>query len=453
MLGNNEPIKGVNLSEAFNEMLTELPWKNLKAIVQTNSQLHKRCTAGGHRIDTKQRKRIEKVVQQEAEKNDFDPAFTNPFFAAWYPLQGDVHQQLEEYFHSDEYEAFRQENEIEEHRYVLTQEKFEEFFSVQHLPRWRLLLCFSPLEFTEEQAKTILEGKGENQQLLDRIQQLEDELAESQKQAAARENESAQARKEADKTAAAAQALRQEKKDLSAEVRQLRNQFETSQAENKKLRSELADKEQTLASSTATVAQQRDRDVARIKKELADLQQELDLWKSRYEEQRVEAKRLAEEVNQMQATLRERDAAIEVLQHAIDQQNGFADLILHRIDWPNMARQMKLTPALRRQFNNLIRKLDYEADNTLTIEGQLVDFWNRMVVREQQLVQTISASDNAEVAEGSVENFWGELTDDFEDVKISLEARAILLKLLQDIFYQTLQMEDLEKPRIPTGKK
>lgn len=453
MLGNNEPIKGANLSDAFNEMLKDLPWKNLKAIVQANSQLHKRCTVGGHRIDTKQRKRIEKVTLQEAEKNDFDPAFTNPFFAAWYPLQGSVHQQLEDYFHSDEYTTFREENEIEEHRYVLPQEKFDEFFSVQHLPCWRLLLCFSPLEFTEEQAKTILEGKGENQELLDRIQQLEDELAEARKQVGDQEADRAQARKEADKAAAAAQALRQEKKDLTAEVRQLRTQFETSQAENKKLRAGLSEKEQTLAASTANVAQQRDRDVARIKKELADHQEELELWKSRYEEQRVEAKRLQDEINQSRATLRERDATIEALQHAIDQQNNFADLILHRIDWPNMARQMKLTPALRRQFNNLIRKLDYEADNTLTIEGQLTDFWNRMVVREQQLVQSISASDNAEVVEGSVENFWGELTDEFEDVKISLEARAILLKLLQDIFYQTLQMEDLEKPRIPTTKK
>lgn len=453
MLGNNESIKGVNLSNAFAEMLKELPWKSLKAVVQTNSQLHKRCTLGGHRIDPKQRSRIEKVAVQEAEKNEFSTPFTNPFFAVWYPMQGDVHQKLEEHFHSDEYKQYREQNDIEEDRYVLTQDKFDEFFSVQALPCWRLLLCFSPLEFTEEQAKTILEGKGENQELLDRIQRLEDDLEEARRQAAASETERTQTRKEAEKTAAATQSLRQEKKDLTAEVRRLRTQFDTSQAENKKLRTELDEREQKLHEKTTTVTQERDRDVARLKKELSGHQNELELWQNRYEEQRVEAKRLLEELNQAEKHNREKDATIQALQHAVDQQNGFADLILHRIDWPNIARQMKMTPALRRQFNNLIRKLDYEEDNTLTIEGQLTDFWNRLVTREQQLVQTISASNNAEVAEGSVEEFWSDLTDDFEDVKISLEARAVLLKLLQDIFYQTLQMKDLEKARIPTGKK
>lgn len=453
MLGNNEPIKGVDLSEAFGEMVRDLPWKTLKTVVTASSQLHKRCTAGGHRLEPKQRPRVEKVLVKEAEKNEFDSAFTNGIFAAWYPLNEDIHGKLEEYFHSEEYEAVREEREIEEDRYVLPQEKFDEFFAVADLACWRLLLCFSPLEFTEEQAKTILEGKGESQELLDRIQQLEENLEDAERKLGQSDNECAQAKSEADKATSAAQSLRQEKKDLAAEVRQLRSQFETSQAENRKLRTELDEKHRKLHEDTSSVETQRQRDIARLKKELAGHRENLESWQSRYEEQRVMAKQLGEQLAEARRQQKKTDETVRELQATIEEQEHFADLVLNRIDWTGIARQMKLTPALRLQFNNLIRRLDYEEDKTLTIEGQLPDFWNRMVEREQKLVQQIATSNNAEVADGSVEDFWLQLTDEFEDIKISLEARAILLKLLQNIFYQTLEMDDLAKPRIPTGKK
>lgn len=453
MLGRNEPIKGVDLSSAFVEMLDELPWKSLRAIVQANSQLHKRCTAGGHRLDPKQRKRIQKLVGKEAEKADFDSSFTNPVFAVWYPMQADVHETLESYFHSEEYEAHRKEMDIEEERYVLPQEKFDEWFSVEDLNCWRLLLCFSPLEFTEGQAAAILQGRGENQALLDRAEALEESLESARKEVAAHDKEAERLRAEAEKALASAQELRREKKELATEARQLRSQFEGAQVENKKLRAEVEAANQRLHKETKGVEEQRKREVDRLRKELGGNQSELDSWQSRYEEQRVEAKTLQEKLDETRRQLRERDAEVERLNATVQEQNRFADLILERIDWPNLARQMKLTPALRRQFNNLIRSLDYEEDKTLAISGTLEDFWGRMAEHEKTLIGAIASSDNEEVADGSVEEYWQGLTDDFEDVKISLEARAILLKLLQDIFYQTLQMKDLEKPRLPVSTK
>ena len=53
---------------------------------------------------------------------------------------------------------------------------------------------------------------------------------------------------------------------------------------------------------------------------------------------------------------------------------------------------------------------------------------------------------------GDVENYWLTLTDSFGDVKISLEARLVLLKALQEIFYQIIEMEDLEVPELPKKK-
>ena len=60
-------------------------------------------------------------------------------------------------------------------------------------------------------------------------------------------------------------------------------------------------------------------------------------------------------------------------------------------------------------------------------------------------------SDVLEVQSGDIENYWRSLTDVFEDVHISLEARNILLRVLQEIFYQTLEMDDLEKVKLPTA--
>jgi hypothetical protein len=128
---------------------------------------------------------------------------------------------------------------------------------------------------------------------------------------------------------------------------------------------------------------------------------------------------------------------------------SFADLILGQIDWPKVGAQMKLTPMLRRQFNSLVRKLDYEEDNTLTIEATLPEFWEGLMGLERELIDKVAQSNTLEVATGGVEDFWRALTDAFGDVRISLEARLVLLNMLQEIFYQVLEIEDLEESVLP----
>ena len=53
---------------------------------------------------------------------------------------------------------------------------------------------------------------------------------------------------------------------------------------------------------------------------------------------------------------------------------------------------------------------------------------------------------------GDVEAFWRNLTDVFDDVYIGLEARTILMRMLQEIFYQTLDMKDLESIALPVAR-
>ena len=57
------------------------------------------------------------------------------------------------------------------------------------------------------------------------------------------------------------------------------------------------------------------------------------------------------------------------------------------------------------------------------------------------------------MASGDVEAYWRAMTDAFGDVRISLEARLTLLDMLQEIFYQVLEIEDLESAFIPAKKR
>ena len=101
MLGNNEQIQGVNLTEVFTQMIGELPWASLLQYIQANGPLMKLCTIGGHRLVPDKRKRFEAIILREAEKGNFSEAVTNGVFAAWYPVHTELHKQLEDYFHSD----------------------------------------------------------------------------------------------------------------------------------------------------------------------------------------------------------------------------------------------------------------------------------------------------------------------------------------------------------------
>ena len=169
MLGNNEQIAGVSLPEVFSQMVSELPWKSLETYIQGNSQLLKLCTIGGTRLKPDKRKKFEQIIVREAEKQKFADAVTNAVFAAWYPVHKELHEQLESYYHSDEYKAYRQEYGLDEEAYVLPDEKLDSLFRVDDLKLWKILLCFSPLRFTAEQAARLLNDSTGSEELVERL--------------------------------------------------------------------------------------------------------------------------------------------------------------------------------------------------------------------------------------------------------------------------------------------
>ncbi len=453
MLENSENLKGLDRSAILARMVGELPWANLRAYVQANAQLLKLCTAGGHRLDPKRRKRVEKLVLREMEKTDLSAASCSGLFAVWYPVHENLHKTLEDHFHSDEYKAYREENELAEEDYVLTPEKFDEFFQIDDLDEWRALLCFSPLEFTDEQAAKILDDSQGNARLLERIRTLEAEAATNEKRQSQLEAENSRIKEAERQAAAAAQEAKKTIRTLRAENESLGKKLEIALADAKKLRAQIEKSGLVQEKNEARIKAEVRKTGARLQNDLARAESELAEWTGKYEDQRVENRQLQEDIAKAGKRLLETEKKCEKLVAENQYLNAFADLILDHIDWAKVGGQMKLTVAMRRQFNSLIRKLNYEEDRTLTIEGTLREFWDGLLVLEKELIQSIALSNTQEVMAGEVEGYWLGLTDAFGDVKISLEARLILLNMLQEIFYQVIEMGDLEAPVIPVPTK
>ncbi len=450
MLGNNEPIAGIDLADVFAAMLRELPWNSLRAYLQANAPLLKRCTVGGHRLETKHRKRFEQLLLQEARKCEFAQSFYNAIFAYWYPVHEELHQKLEGYFHSDQYTEYRQANEIDEDAYVLSPDKFAEFFDPKDLPRWRILLCFSPLRMTPEQAEQVLQNAGGNEVLIKQVDHLKEDLAHALGDKERLANENKEMRTRLEKLAVEVQELRNERKGLKKESETLAARCETAQAESRRWREESATRAQEVQQAQKVVKDAIAREAAKFERDLSRLNDELDTWRKNYEKQRVLARESQEALETAEKTLAGKEQQLQERHQQVNTLQQFADAILARLDWQEIARQLKTTPLMTRKLNSLIKKLNYEEDRSLSLGGTLEQFWTALQEEESRLVHAIAQSDVHEVQQGNVEAYWRGLTDVFEDVHISLEARGVLLHMLQEIFYQTLEMEDLEKVRLPT---
>lgn len=451
MLGNNETIEGIDLVEVFTRMLEQLPWPSLRAYVQSNSQLLKLCTVGGHRLEPKRRKRIHDFVLKEARKAEFSQAFCSAAFAPWYPVHEEIHKALEDHFHSDEYKEYRGENDLAEDTYVLTDDKFQEFFKLEQLDPWRILLCFSPLQFTKEQADRILSDNEGSAALLRRIQEFGDKFEQLEKERDRANAENERLKAQSDQSAADSQKLKKANRELRAKTASLEKKIESSQTDNKRLRDELHESHRVFKERQAAASSDVSKTVVRVKNDLSRVEEQLASWQAKYEQQRVENRNLQKEIEEARKQIEAEQETVMGCRGEIDMLSSFPNLLLDKFDWPKVGAQMKLTPALQRQFNSLIRRLNYEEDRSLAIEGTLDDFWDSLMSNEKELIAAIAKSNTHEVMGGGVEAYWLSLTDVFEDVRIGLEARCILLKMLHEVFYQVIELGDLTVPCIPRG--
>lgn len=449
MLSNPDSAPGIRISEEFANMVGELPWPSLRDYIQANAQLAKACQLGGYRLDPKFRKRFEGFVLREAEKASFSSSFCNPIFAQWYPVHETLYRALEDYFHSDVYKAYRDEQKLPESAYALPEDVFDRVFRVEDLDKWNILLCFSPMQFTDAQLKKVVEDARGNDQLLRRVKELEDALEAANRDAAQVVAERDRLRGLADGGSEELQELRKARRDLQNERNDLINKFESSQAENRRIRQQDVQREQDTQQRLSEVEAARQQEKNRFDGLTSRLEKELGEWRTRYEQLRAEDRELKDTLHGVETARNGETARAKKAEAKVAELHRFADAILQRIDWTQIGKKMQLTPSLQRQFNSVLKKLHYEEDLSLSLEGTLPQFAGRLMDQEKTLLDLVARSNTLEVSHGTVEEFWNGIKESFDDVTIGLEARLMLLKLLKEVFYQVVDMEDLEKPVLP----
>ena len=453
MLENNEKIQGVNLSEVYGVMVKELPWSVMLSYINANANLLKMCTIGGHRLDPNKRDRFEKIIIREAEKAHYSEAVCNGVFASWYPVHTELHQALEDYFHSDEYKTYRDGRGLGEDDYVLPDEKMDALFKIEDLGFWRILLCFSPLKFSKPQSEKILNNQEGSAELVEKMKKQEATIAEltRKNEQLAAEAERLRAKQSADSSEI--QELKRQNRQFRTDGEQMQRKLESMQAENRHIAQQITaanDKQQDFEKQLRDETQ---RTVARIQNELDRVTKELQSWQSRYEEQKFANRQLEEG---RAAADKARDQMLaeknEILKD-LEESQGFADVILSRIDWPHVGAAMKITPTVRKNLNSLLKKLNYEEDRTLTIEGTLPEFWSSLAAGDTALIKKLANSSMEELASDDINGYWQEIGNQFKDVLLNLEARLALLTILQDLFFQTLEMSDLDVSKLPSKSK
>lgn len=453
MLGNNEKIQGVSIPDMFSQMLSELPWRTLSQYISGNAQLLKVCTFGGHRIDPQQRPRLTKQVINEAVKTDYSDSTCSALFAAWYPVHAELHAKLEGYFNSDEYKEYRKENKLNDVDYVLSDDKFREFFQVSDLKAWKILLVFAPLKFTKEQADQILNHQEGSEELLERIKELEARLSEADRKASSASGELEKARQQQQSAENELKEARHQIRTQKGDLEALSQKFLSSSAEVKRLSGLLSSRSEELEKRAATASENAERVTTRLQAELSRLKEELNGWQNKFQEQLQANRQIQNDAANTEARAgksnAERDAAIKKL----DESKKFVDLLLSRIDWAKLGSQLKLSPTLRKNFNSMLKRLNYEENLSLTIEGTLPQFWSRLQKKEGELIQRIAASSTLEVEKGDMKGFWEEVKDSFAEVQTSIEARLFMLGFIHELLFAIYVPEQLAAPTIPAPLK
>ena len=453
MLGNNEKIQGVSIPDMFSQMLSELPWRTLSQYISGNAQLLKVCTFGGHRIDPQQRPRLTKQVINEAVKTDYSDSTCSALFAAWYPVHAELHAKLEGYFNSDEYKEYRKENKLNDVDYVLSDDKFKEFFQVSDLKAWKILLVFAPLKFTKEQADQILNHQEGSEELLERIKELEARLSEADRKASSASGELEKARQQQQSAENELKEARHQIRTQKGDLEALNQKFLSSSAEVKRLSGLLSSRSEELEKRAATASENAERVTTRLQAELSRLKEELNGWQNKFQEQLQANRQIQNDAANTEARAgksnAERDAAIKKL----DESKKFVDLLLSRIDWAKLGSQLKLSPTLRKNFNSMLKRLNYEENLSLTIEGTLPQFWSRLQKKEGELIQRIAASSTLVGEKGDMKGFWEEVKDSFAEVQTSIEARLFMLGFIHELLFAIYVPEQLAAPTIPAPLK
>lgn len=443
MLNNTQTLpESINLSQLFKKMLNELPWTTFANFLRANAGMFKMLSIGGYRMDVKNRRRLEDIVCREGEKKNYDIAsISGLVFTCWYPLQGQLHQQLEEYFHSDAHKEYLKQEELPEETYCLPEEMFDSIYKKEDRIAWQILLSFSPMTLSDRQIEQITSLNCSPEEARAQLEACEKELTAAQKQLTQNENEIQRLRAELNEQKAQLTELKKKNEQDQTRINSLQN-------ENQKLRKQAQESHTEVNDVSHDEILKSEKLLAAAKNELEKSKNEVLEWKKRYEAHCVGTKDKDRQIASFKDDIETLNNQIVHLKKQIEKREKFADNLLSRFDWKEIGAQLKLTANVKQQFNALVKKINYEEHKEIGIEQELPAFWEALGVQEKHLIEQIADSDNLEISCPNAADLWDDLEEQFEDVLICLEAKTVLLKLLQSIFCETINNEALNTPNI-----
>lgn len=370
------------------------------------------------------------------------------FFMVWYEnyCRKEIKEKLDDYFQSEEYDNWIGSKDIASGGYTLPDEKFTKFSSIWDLKERIFLLLFSPINFTGEQVEILM---GVETPLEMEIAGSKSVRIERSSSVVKFKEDILQLKQQIDEQAKLLKTANKEIKIQKQEIDRLCENNSLKDQTIQNITTEFKDKESSWERKYKDGEAKWDSEKHRLSSELSVLEEEvtrlkedqarLKVMKSDLERKLTKKdEELNHEVHRLTAELKNSKEP-SLWQWLFEDKNRMKDIL----------QQLDLKPLTRDLIINKIRIPDHDVGLVQPSEGNLQNFWNRLIEHEKRLSSKIQDIIEASRPIDMLQNEWPQIEDWFEDLRYSLEARLALTKLLYEILLQT-QMK--EKPIPPTTK-
>jgi hypothetical protein len=402
--------------KVLKELIMQTPWNDLKTMIMEFGVLRKSITRGGIRLIPKNKKYISKLLRNELIE---DQSKQHQIFTCWFNAQKNYFDSLEPFFNSEKHSNLLSERNIETEFYAFDDEYFEKLLKIIKKKDIDKFLLMSSIIFTSDQKARLgaLKSEPDSKPVTKNI--------ESQKTK----------KKEVLK-------LKMEEKSLQKEIKKQQKVNKYLESENEKL-------------STA-IDLQREENI-KVKEEAEALKQKIqeleDKLALRNEDiiysNKKHLKIISELKDEMVITtkkLDDKNKIVNSLQKKVtdltNKKEGYFNEILDKLDIDELIAGLNATDDVLELLNTVIhpQETDSNRKNIETVDS-LKQYWDKLVLKEIDLVYPVLKLTAKEVVDGSYFKDWPDHTDNFSDIKCSLYARLYLA----DIFYEILRSVYPEK--------
>lgn len=396
-------------------MIDALSWNQIKDYITSHHELFKKFQHGGWRLEPSKRDHAAKIIAAHANDEDH----INLFFS-WYKEKKKYIELLDPFFQSEKYKKRAKTKKIKEGEYALPQKEFYKFYHCLSKLDAIIFLLFSPIQFNREQAEALMEIPDQQSQQNDLKYQRE-QLSES---------------------------IESEVGKLKEKIKELRSEITKLNKENKKLRPRV-EKLKESETENLKIISSLEEELNHLKSELdlkvEDIEHEMNDKLEKCKEARDRAKwyvkhfraQLNEANNKLSRKANELEKLNESLQEMQKKERGLFHRILDKLNFQELFSQLNEPDEIEDILSSLVKPPAVDSNEyDINVSENLRDFWNKLIEREEELLNRITSIQASSVVEGTYFHQWADHKDDFDDLIYSLRARVFLANLIYKIIKQ-----------------